>query len=505
MTRAIDDIIKIYKFNNKNLPQKQLDKDISLILKSWEFASIAHHNQKRLSGEEYINHCTSTSLTLAKMNLDVTSICAGLLHDVPEETEFTIFDIKKEFGEEISSIVEGDTKIGKIKYTGEERYAENLRKMFFAMSKDARVIMVRFADRLHNLQTLQYHEKEEKIKRIALESLEIYAPIAGRLGMYKIKEQMEDLAFKYIYPEEYIWTIKELHSHIVKRAKSLNKTKKNLIKLLKKNQIDFVRIYGRKKRYFPLYQKLIRKDRDITRIYDLIAIRVIPKTIEDCYTILGLIHNHFQPLSGRVKDYIAQPKPNGYQSLHTTILNEDNNPVEIQIRTEQMETRAEFGIASHWIYKENKEINLKDEKYLWIKELIRWQYKIKKNKDYLKSLKLNTDIFKTKIYVFTPNNDVIELPEESTPIDFAYHIHTDVGNSCIGVKINNKVEKLDAELNNGDVVEIITDENKSLPNPEWLNFVKTTSAKDKIKHSLAKSDINIIDTFRERIKRWRQK
>jgi GTP diphosphokinase / guanosine-3',5'-bis(diphosphate) 3'-diphosphatase len=496
MTRSIENIIKIYTENNKNISPEQLEKDIALITKTWEFTCIAHQNQKRLSGDEYITHCLETSLMLAKMNLDVITICAGLLHDVPEESEFTINDIKKEFGEEIACIVEGDTKIGRIKYMGEERYAENLRKMFMAMSKDIRVMLVRFADRIHNLKTLQYHEKEEKRRRIALESLEIYAPIAGRLGMYKIKEQIEDLSFKYVYPEEYLWTIKELHSHIIERAKSLNKTKKSLINLLKKNNISFIKIYGRKKRLYPLYQKLLRKNRDITKIYDLIALRIIVENSNDCYIVLGLIHNNWEPLNGRVKDYIAQPKPNGYQSLHTTIYNESRSPIEIQIRTEDMDTRAELGIAAHWIYKENKKVNFKDKKFAWIKDIIKWQEKVKDNKDYLKSITLGTDLFKTKIFVFTPKNDVIELPEKSTPIDFAYHIHTDIGNKCIGVKINNKMAKLDSVLSNGDIVEILLDKKRMLPNPEWLNIAQTNTAREKIRHSLSHSGISILKRFR---------
>lgn len=496
MIKTIGNIIEIYSHNNKKDPN--LKKDIIKIKRAWEFALLAHQNQKRLSGEDYIMHCARTSYYLSVMNLDVETICAGLLHDVTEETEFTIKDIANEFGEDVAKIVEGDTKIGKIHYTGEERYAENLRKMFIAISEDIRVILVRFADRIDNLRTLQYHKTEEKKKRIALESLEIYAPIAGRLGMYKIKERLEDLSFKYVYPEEYIWTLKEIRSHIEERARSLTKTKKNIIKLLKKNKISFIKIYGRKKRYYPLYQKLLRKNRDIERIYDLIALRIITKTKEDCYTVLGLIHNNWQPLNGRVKDYILRPKPNDYQSLHTTIFNEDHNPIEIQIRTEEMDTFAEFGIASHWIYKENYKIDLHDKKYQWISELINWQKKIKNNKDYLKNIKLN-DMFKTKIFVLTPKNDVIELLEKSTPIDFAYHIHSDVGNRCVGARVNNKIVKLDCELKNGDIIEILIDKKRNTPNPEWLNFVKTHSAEEKIKHALQKSGVNIITNFKEKI------
>lgn len=479
---TIDDILKVIKEKNEN---EKNEIDIDLIVKAWEFAAVAHQNQKRLSGEEYIIHPLETAYTLAKMGMDTETIVAGLLHDIPEETEFSIDNIKDEFGSNIASLVSGVTKIGQIKYRGVERYAENLRKMFIATSKDVRVIIIKFADRIHNLKTLKYHPNKEKRYRIALESLEIYAPIAARLGMYKIKEQIEDLSFKHVYPKEYNWAKKQLKSQIEERVESLKKTKKALINILNKNNIEFTSVYGRKKKLYSLYQKLLRKDKDIQKIYDLIAIRVITKNSNDCYTILGLIHNNWHALNGRVKDYISQPKPNKYQSLHTTIFNEDNNPVEIQIRTQEMEIEAEFGIAAHWRYKSAINAKIDPKKIKWIKELVKWQEKIRNNKDYLRSIKINTDIFKSKIFIFTPKNDVIELPEQSTPIDFAYHIHTDVGNKCIGVKINNKMAKLDTELKNGDIVEIMTDKNRKTPNPDWLNFAKTNTARQRIKNKLS--------------------
>lgn len=504
--QIMKDIKNILAVINKN--HKINDYDEKLLIKAWEFASVAHQSQKRLSGEEYVIHPIETAYILAKLDADTDTIIAGLLHDILEETEFTIDDIKSEFNSDIAHIVDGVTKIGSIQYSGIERYAENLRKMFLAMSKDIRIVIVKFADRLHNLKTLRYHKNPEKRYRIALESLEIYAPIAGRLGMYNIKEQMEDLSFKYVYPIEYKWTLNKFNSKIEEKTTSLNLTKKNIIKLLRQNKIQFSSVYGRKKRLYSLYLKLLKKDKDINKIYDLIALRIIAKNIGDCYSILGLIHNHYQPLNGRVKDYISQKKPNGYQSLHTTIFNENHNPVEIQIRTSQMDKSSEFGIASHWSYEDKTYKNLDVKNLKWIKDLIKFQGKIKDNKDYIKSIKLNTDIFKSRIFVFTPNNDVIDLPEGSTPIDFAYHIHTEIGNKCVSAKINNKIARLDTELKNGDMVEIITDKNRISPNPDWLNFIKTNSAKEKIKDSLAKKSDNKIDKVKKIIKqfrRWRKK
>ncbi|MDD4290619.1 MAG: RelA/SpoT family protein [Patescibacteria group bacterium] len=499
--RDIKDILNIIKKNHSIN-----DSNEKLLIKAWEFACVAHQSQKRLSGEEYITHPLETAYTLSKWGMDLNTIIAGLLHDVPEESEFTIDDIKSEFGSDIAQLVEGDTKIGTIKYSGVERYAENLRKMFIAMSKDIRVIIIRFADRLHNLKTLKYHKNPEKRYRIALESLEIYAPIAGRLGMYSIKEQLEDLSFKYVYPAQHKWTIKQFKSKIGEKTISLDKTKSNIIKLLKKNKIDFYSIKGRRKKLYSLYQKLLRKNKDISKIYDLIALRIITRSIGDCYSILGLIHNNYQPLNGRVKDYISQKKPNGYQSLHTTIFNEDHNPLEVQIRTQDMNKIAEFGVASHWIYKQQKHGSM-DKELDWIKDLIRWQEKIKDNKNYIKSIKLNTDIFNSRIFVFTPKNDVIDLPEGSTPIDFAYHIHTDIGNKCVSAKINNKIAKLDNELKNGDMIEIIIDKNRNNPNPDWINFVKTNTAKEKIKNSLSRGANKRIEKLKKIItqfKSWRK-
>ena len=411
--KTVEDIIQEIKKNNKT---KKGELNIQPIIKAWEFASVAHQSQERLSGEEYIIHPIETAYFLAKMNMDMNTVIAGLLHDIPEETEFTISNIKEEFGQDVAKLVDGVTKISRIKYRGVERYAENLRRMFIAMSKDIRVIIIKFADRIHNLKTLKHHKNEKKQYRIALESLEIYAPIASRLGMYNIKEQMEDLSFPHVYPDQYEWTKKQLDSQIKARAKSLDKTKKKLINLLKQNNINFVDVYGRNKHLYSLYQKLLRKDKNIYEIYDLIALRVITKTSNDCYTVLGLIHNHWQPLNGKVKDYISQPKPNAYQSLHTTIFNEEHQPIEIQIRTPRMEEIAEFGVAAHWRYKEGAKLSADNKNLKWIKDLVKWQKTIKNNKDYLRSIKLNTDIFKSRIFIFTPKNDVINLPERATPL-----------------------------------------------------------------------------------------
>ena len=493
---TIEDIIEVVEENNR---KEGLKINTKPLIRAWEFASVAHQNQKRLSGREYIIHPVETAYTLAKMDIDLDTVIAGLLHDIPEETEFSITDIKKEFGSEIAQLVDGVTKILKIKYRGVKRYAENLRKMFIAMSKDIRVIIIRFADRIHNLKTLHHHPSKEKQYRIALESLEIYAPIAGRLGMYKFKEKIEDLSFPYVYPDEYYWTSQKIQNQIETRTKSLNKIKQDLQKLLNKHNIQYRDIYGRQKHVYSTYKKLLRKDKDIYNIYDLIALRIIARTINDCYSILGIIHNHWQPLNGRVKDYISQPKPNGYQSLHTTIFDENHKPIEIQIRTQRMERIAEFGIAAHWRYKEDKKVSINKKEFAWINELIKWQKKIKNHKNYLKYMKLNTDIFRSRIFVFTPKNDVIDLPENSTAIDFAYHIHTEIGNKCIGVKINEKMSKVDTELKNGDFVEILTDKNRKIPNPDWLHFVKTNTAKEKIRSALSQLENNKISNFKHKI------
>lgn len=458
--------------------------DVSPIIKAYEFAAIAHAGQKRLSGDDYIQHALATSLKLAELHMDIATITAGLLHDVPEDTNYTLEEIKKQFGKEVANLVEGITKIGTLKYRGVERYAENLRKMFLAMTEDIRTIIIKFADRLNNLETLEYN-RPDKRRRIALETLEIFAPIAYRLGIGEIRGQLEDLAFPYAYPKEYEW-VKNLSENRLKiEVKYIEKVKKIIQKELLENQIPYISIHGRIKHIYSLYKKLLEKEKNIDKIYDLIAVRIVIKNIADCYKVLGLIHRKYVPLKGRVKDFIAQPKPNGYQSIHTTVFAERGRIVEFQIRDEEMHELAEYGIAAHWRYKELKNKKLSKEKTAWLEQLIEIQKKIADNREYLSQIKL--DFFQNRIFVFTPGGDVIDLPEEATPIDFAYHIHTDIGDKCIGAVVNDSMVPLDSSLKSGDVVEILINKNRKTPNPDWLKIVKTAQAREKIKQSLKKS------------------
>lgn len=499
----LEDLIKILQNNkdkgNGKLPifpyfhKKNSEYDLDLIRLAYDYANQAHIGQKRKSGEPYINHSLATAITLAKMGLDQASIIAGLLHDVPEDTNYSLVDIEKNFGPEIAQLVGGITKLGVIKYRGMERYAENLRRMFIAMAQDIRIILIKMADRLHNLKTLD-SLPPEKQKRIAQESLEIYAPIANRLGMGQIKGELEDLAFPYVYPEKYQWMTKEIIPKIEIKMEYIKKVIKIVEKELAKQKVKIVSIHGRAKRLYSLYKKLQKPhyEDDVSKIYDLVALRIIVSTIEDCYQTLGLIHQLWKPLPGRIKDYISQPKPNGYQSLHSTVFGPEGKIVEFQIRTPEMHEQAEYGIAAHWHYKETngRPGKLKDKgytlpkKFNWIKDLVKWQEETKDNQQYLKSLAI--DFFQNRIFVFTPQGDVIDLPEEATPVDFAYHVHTWIGDHCAGAKVNNRMSSLDAKLKNGDVIEIITDKNRKGPNPDWLKFTKTNAARGKIRAGMTK-------------------
>lgn len=455
---------------------------------AFDFANKAHKGQKRLNNDDYITHPLSTALILADMKLSDNIIIAGLLHDVPEDTEYTIKDIEDVFGKDVANLVAGITKLGKIKYRGIERYLENLRKMFLAMAADIRVVLIKCADRIHNLETLEYLPKEKQ-ERIAKESLEIFAQIAQRLGIAHLQNQIEMKAFPFAYPREYKW-VKSLISPNYQQTKQrqLAKIINRLPSILKNHNIEYVKVYGRTKELYSLYKKLLRKGRDINKVYDFIALRIIVKNIEDCYKLLGLIHQNWQPVVGRIKDYIAQPKPNGYQSLHTTIFDDEKNILEIQIRTEEMHETAEYGIAAHWLYKaERGQIDEAD--IAWLKELTKWQKNFAKDEKYLEQLKL--DVFQSRIFVFTPKGDVVELPEDSTPIDFAYHVHTRIGDSCNKALVNTKLVPLSTKLKNGDMVEIITNPHKKIPKAEWLNFVKTRTARNRIRAKVRQKYSNI--------------
>ncbi len=454
------------------------------IRRAYAFAAEAHKDQKRASGQPYIIHPLAAAMTLAEMRLPDTLIIAALLHDVPEDTDRTLEDIEQEFGAEVSHLVAGITKLGKIKYRGVERYIENLRKMFLAMAEDVRVVIIKFADRLHNLETLDSIPPKKQY-RIALESLEIFAPIANRLGMGEMKGRLEDAAFKYVLPKEYEWTNNLAQTAIRRSDSYLERTITILQKDLQQAGLKNIDVHGRTKHLYSLYKKLIKNERNIARIYDIIALRVIVDNIADCYAALGIIHGRWTPLKGRIKDYISQPKPNGYRSLHTTVFCEEGEIVEFQIRTKEMHENAEFGIAAHWSYDERKLTGL-DKKDVtpvdWVNQLADIHQDLADKKQYLKALdEVKIDVFKDRIFVFTPKGDVIDLPEDSTPVDLAYAIHTDIGNTCTAAKVNDANAPLDRPLKSGDMVEIIIDKNRKGPNPDWINSAKTRLAKSKIR------------------------
>jgi len=473
------------------------DADLTMLELAYDFANKAHQGQKRLDGTDYITHALETAFTLAKMNMDIETIMAGLLHDVPEDTAVTLEEIEKNFGPQVAKLVRGITKLGKIKYRGLERYAENLRKMFVAMAEDVRVVLIKLADRLHNLKTLD-SLPPVKQQRIARETLEIYAPIANRLGIGELKGELEDLAFKYVYPEEYAWVIKHAMPRLEDQLNYVNEVIEQVNQLLAKNNIETVSIHGRVKHLYSLFKKLQRKDMDISKIYDLVAIRIIVKNEAECYHVLGLLHSQWKPLPGRIKDYIAQPKPNGYRSLHTTVFGNEGRIIEFQIRDSVMHDHAEYGIAAHWHYKESRgtELKLPPEQLKWISELLHWQKEITDNEQYLESLKL--DIFQNRIFVLTPQGDVIDLPENATPVDFAYYIHTDIGNHCAGARINEKMSQLNTPLKSGDMVEIIVDKHRQGPSEDWLKFVKTNMARTHIKNFLKKKRLSLTNLFGRR-------
>ncbi|MBT4071140.1 MAG: bifunctional (p)ppGpp synthetase/guanosine-3',5'-bis(diphosphate) 3'-pyrophosphohydrolase [Candidatus Magasanikbacteria bacterium] len=469
----------------KKIQQYTKQADLEIIQLAYDFAKDAHGDQTRKSGEPYITHPLAAAHILADMRIDPVIITATLLHDVPEDTNVTLEEVEENFGAEIRSLVEGITKLGKLKYRGVERYLENLRKMFVAMAEDIRVMIIKFADRIHNLSTLGALPPQ-KAYRIALESLEIYAPIAGRLGMDELKSQLEDLSFQYVYPKEY-QRIKQLRdSKISGKEQYYTQIKDIAKKELAAANIKITSITGRNKRLYSFYKKLQRKNDNVGKVYDLMAIRIILPTMADCYATLGILHKQWKPMTGRIKDYISQPKPNGYQSLHTTVFGDDGELIEFQIRTEQMDEEANFGIAAHWHYDE-KGSHLPKREIAWAKELAEIQKDILTKLSDLEAIKV--DFLQTRIFVFTPKGDVIDLPEGSTPVDFAYHIHTDIGNKCTAAIVNDKMQSLDTELKNGDIVEITIDKNRKGPNADWINFVKTNTAKSRIKTYQNKSKI----------------
>ena len=478
-----DNAIEITIDDIKNsVKEYQPNADIDIIQKAYDLAYAAHFDQKRASGEHYIIHPLHVAAILAQMHMDEVTISAALLHDVVEDTIFTIDEMKKKFGEEVALLIDGVTKLNKIHFKSkEDQQSENYRKMFLAMAKDIRVIMIKLADRLHNMRTLKYMP-EEKQKRIARETLEIYAPLANRLGISNIKWELEDLCFRYLYPEEYYDLVEKVKQKRQERQKTIDDSVKEMAAEIKKADID-AEIQGRAKHFYSIWRKMKRDNKDISEIYDLSAVRVLVNTVQECYTILGIIHNIWKPIPGRFKDYIAMPKSNGYQSLHTTVIASNGYPLEIQIRTFQMHRVSEYGIAAHWKYKESgKSINANnayDQKLSWLRQLISLQKELSDPDEYVEALKV--DIFSDEVFVFTPRGDVIGLPKGSTPIDFAYHIHTDIGNHCVGAKVNGKIVPLEYKLNNGDIISIITNAQNGGPSTDWLNIVASSETRTKIR------------------------
>ncbi|MFC1720783.1 RelA/SpoT family protein [Patescibacteria group bacterium] len=476
-----------------DLMSEPSEKDAALIRKAYEVSQKAHDGQTRYTGEPYFCHVFETAKTLAELHMDSETIAAGLLHDSIEDERLSEENIKKEFGEDVLFLINGVTKLGKLKYKGLKRHAESLRKLFIATSQDMRVLIIRLADRLHNVKTLEGHPSKEKRKRIATETLEVFAPLAHRLGMWHLQGELEDNAFKYALPEEYK-KMKELLKNRSKfDEKLMEKVRRALQKELAQHEIKPVQMSYRTKRLYSLYKKLSRK-KSIDEIYDFIAIRVIVENVEDCYRTLGIVHKIWQPLPERIKDYIAIPKPNGYQSIHTTIFTGDGAVVEIQIRTEQMNKDAELGIASHLAYKEVGDSINKNHRYkktpAWIEQILEWQKGVSESGEFLEHLKM--DFFSNRVFAFTPEGDVIDLPEGSSAVDFAYAIHTDVGQHISGAKINGKMSSLENTLHNGDIVEILTNKN-SHPTSKWLKYAKTTLANRRIKAYLAEHDSSIFN------------
>ncbi len=473
----------------------QQAEDKALLVKAYEYAKEAHANQKRASGEPYFIHPCEVAEILMDLGLDAATIAAALLHDVIEDTACTEEDIRREFGEEVLALVSGVTKLEKIVFKSkEDENAENFRKIFVAMAKDVRVIIIKLADRLHNMRSLNFLSQERQ-QRMASETLDIYSPLAGRLGISQIKCELEDLCLKYLDPESYEYLVYNIREKLSERQEFVNIIVAEIKELMQKDGV-IGEVFGRPKHFYSIYKKMKNKGLTLEQIYDLTAVRVIVKDMGQCYTLLGRIHEHWKPIPGRIKDYIATPKPNKYQSLHTTVMTKYGQPFEIQIRTEEMHRVAEFGIAAHWKYKEGRtdEQESKLESRLsWLREVMEWQGDLKDSKEFINALK--TELYSHELLVFTPRGKVISLPPGATPIDFAYAIHSEVGNRCTGARVNGKIVPLTTTLEVGDVVEVITSPNSKGPSRDWLKFIKSSSAKAKIrqfyKNELKEENIRI--------------
>ena len=482
---TIKDVINENKKHNRK-------SDSKLIMKAYNYAVAHHGDQKRKSGEPYIIHPIHVAYILSGLGLDDATICAALMHDLAEDTDVTIEDISKEFSPEIAEMVNGVTKLGKINYvSAEEQQVENYRKMFLAMGKDIRVILIKLADRLHNMRTLKFLTRDRQIA-ISRETMDLYAPLANRLGVYSLKWELEDLAFKYLYPEEFRELVAGIDKKREERLKFIDEIKEEIKVNLKKERIEG-EITGRAKHLYSIYRKMQRDNKTLDQIYDLFALRILVNSVKDCYAALGVVHELYTPMPGRFKDYIAVPKPNMYQSLHTTLIGPNGTPFEVQIRTYNMHRIAEFGIAAHWAYKESsffkgKKANVvvTEDKLAWIRESLEWQKDMQDPQEFMKTLK--TELFEDEVYVFTPKGEIKTLPNGSTPIDFAYMIHAEIGNKMVGCKINSKMMPIVTKLKSGDIVEIITNDNSKGPSRDWLKFVQSTSAKTKIQQWFKKNE-----------------
>ena len=464
----------------KNKVSPYLDGEgMQLLEKAYKFAEEKHSAQTRESGEEYIIHPLNVALILANLKLDAETYAAALLHDVVEDTGVTIDEIKENFGETVAFLVNGVTKLKGIKSVStEEAHLESLRKMLLAMAQDVRVVLIKLADRLHNMRTLNYLPPEKQ-KEIARETMDIYVPLAHRLGMYTIKWELEDLSFRYLEPEKYYELAKKVAKKREEREAYVNELMEELRNLLKEHGISGV-VEGRPKNLYGIYRKMIRDGKQFEEIYDIIALRIIVDDIPTCYQVLGIVNNYYKLVPGRIKDYIAMPKPNNYRSLHTTVITKSGEPFEIQIRTREMHEVDEIGIAAHWKYKEGKSLDKNYEaKIAWLRQMLEWQKEVRSSKEFVERVKV--DLFTDEVLVFTPKGDVIELPQGSTPVDFAFRVHTDIGYRCIGAKVNGTMVPLDYKLQTGDRVEIITSKTSTGPKLDWLQFVRTASAKSKIK------------------------
>lgn len=459
--------------------------DISLIEKAYKLSREAHKEQVRKSGEPYIIHPLWVGIILADLEMDKETIVAGMLHDTVEDTEMTVEDITREFGEEVALLVDGVTKLGQLSYSKDklEVQAENLRKMFLAMAKDIRVIIIKLADRLHNMRTLEFMVPAKQ-KEKARETMDIYAPIAQRLGISKIKTELDDLSLKYYQPEVYFQLVKDLNERKTEREEFVQQIVAEVSHHMENAHIQ-AKVYGRVKHFFSIYKKMVNQNKTLDQVYDLFAVRIIVDSVKDCYAALGVIHEMYTPIPGRFKDYIAMPKANMYQSLHTTLMGPAGQPFEIQIRTEEMHKTAEYGIAAHWKYKESggsakNNKSREEEKLSWLRQILEWQRDMSDNREFLSLLKGDLDLFAEDVYCFTPNGDVKNLPNGSTPVDFAYAIHSAVGNKMVGARVNGKLVNIDYKIQNGDRIEILTSQNSKGPSRDWLSIVKSTQAKNKI-------------------------